>query len=225
MSLIKEKSDNIKLLIFDLDGTLADTIESIREGVNIVMERHGFPKRSYEEIRLAIGNGARELIRRSLPSDVAVDASLVDKYLKEYDEAYGWVYDHCDSCYDGMYETVRELKKRGYTLSVLSNKQDAYVKALVKNLFPDREFSIVMGQSDLPKKPDPTVPFMIAGELGFKAENAAFVGDSDVDVVTAKNAGMISVGCAWGYRGGAILKDKGADFVIEEPRKLLEIFS
>lgn len=220
-----EKIDNIKLLIFDLDGTLADTVESIREGVNIVMERYGFPQKTYEDIRRSIGNGARELVRLSLPADVASESALVDKYLKEYDEAYGFVYDHCNSCYDGMYEAVRELKDRGYTLAVLSNKQDAYVKKLVGNLFSDGEFSVVMGQSDLPKKPDPTVPLMIAEKLGFDSDECGFIGDSDVDIITAKNAKMLSIGCSWGYRGGEILREVGADIIIDEPKTLTEIFA
>ena len=214
----------IKLLIFDLDGTLADTIWSIRDGVNEALEKRGFPKRDYEQIRLAIGNGARELIRLSVPSEVASDTGLVDKVFDDYEAAYGRTFLSCDTCYDGMLEALLALKERGYAIAVLSNKQDRYVKALVDILLPKGMSSISMGQTELPRKPDPTVPLMIASELGFAAFETAFIGDSEVDILTAKNAGMFSVGCAWGYRGRNALEEARADRIIDTPTELVDIF-
>ena len=213
-----------KLLIFDLDGTLADTIWSIRDGVNEALEKRGFPKRDYEQIRLAIGNGARELIRLSVPSEVASDTGLVDKVFDDYEAAYGRTFLSCDTCYDGMLEALLALKERGYAIAVLSNKQDRYVKALVDILLPKGMSSISMGQTELPRKPDPTVPLMIASELGFAAFETAFIGDSEVDILTAKNAGMFSVGCAWGYRGRNALEEARADRIIDTPTELVDIF-
>ena len=215
---------NIRLLIFDLDGTLADTIDSIREGVNMAMVKYGFPERSYEEVRLAIGNGARELIRLSMPKDAAADASAVDRVFADYNYFYGITYPHCDRCYDGMLEALVELKSRGYMIAILSNKQDVYVKALAESLFPKGMIASAMGQTELPKKPDPTVPLMMAKELGFTSEQTAFIGDSEVDILTAKNAGMLSVGCPWGYRGRAALMDASADIILASPSALTSVF-
>ena len=214
----------IKLLIFDLDGTIADTIWSIREGVNMTLESYGMPTRSYDEIRMAIGNGARELIRRSVPEENACDTELVDKVFYDYNKNYGLTYTHIDGCYEGMREAMRTLKSRGYTLAVLSNKQDLYVKKIVELLFTDGIVSFAMGQTELPKKPDPTVPLMIARDLGFAPEQTAFIGDSEVDVLTGINAKMMTVGCAWGYRGREVLEDAGADIVIDRASELENIF-
>ena len=216
-------NENIKLLMFDLDGTIADTIWSIREAVNITLEHFGKTQRSYDEICKAIGNGALLLIRRSFSPDDPDE--LVKEGLKFYDNIYGQTYTHIDGCYEGMSEAMHTLKERGYTLAILSNKQDLYVKKISELLFPDGIISIAMGQTDLPKKPDPTVPLMIAKELGFEPCETAFIGDSDVDILTGKNAGMLSVGCAWGYRGRAVLEQAGADIVIEHASELEKIFN
>ena len=219
------KNDTIKLLILDLDGTLADTIESIREGVNIAMNKYGYPERNYDEVRRAIGNGARELIRLSMPEPERSDAELVDRVFRDYHAAYGETYTHCTECYEGIPESLLTLKERGYTLAVLSNKQDVYVKELVKILLPEGLIASAAGQTDLPKKPDPTVPLMIASELGFAPSETAFIGDSEVDVLTGKNAGMLTVGCSWGYRDREVLVDSSADFVLDRPSELVEIFA
>ena len=212
-----------RLLIFDLDGTIADTIYSIRDGVNLALDKYGFARRDYEQIRCAIGNGARELIRLSLPQECRADAELVDRVLKDYDALYELTYDRLDGCYDGMAESIRTLCDRGYMIAILSNKQDAYVKKIVGLLFPDGIIKLAAGQvAGLPKKPDPTVPLMMARELGVTAEECAFIGDSEVDVMTAKNAGMLGVACSWGYRPRSALE--GADVIIDNPRELTEIF-
>ncbi len=216
--------DHVKLVILDLDGTIADTIGSIRDGVNLTMKKYNMPERSYEEIRLAIGNGARELIRHSLPDGAARDEKLIDRALADYHEFYGQTYINCDHCYDGMIESLRAMKKKGYTIAVLSNKQDVYVKALVKALLPEELIACAAGQTDLPKKPDPTVPLMIAKKLGFSAEETAFVGDSEVDVKTALNAGMYAVGCAWGYRDRELLIRTGAHCILERAQELPLLF-
>lgn len=211
------------LLILDLDGTLADTIGGIRDGVNLAMEKYGFPTRSYEEVRLAIGNGARELIRQSMPPKAAEDSDLVDRVFKDYHDFYGQTYGNC-RIYDGISESLAILSERGYTLAVLSNKQDAYVKGMVADLFSEIPIAYVEGQTDRPKKPDSTVPLWMAKTLGFAPEETAFIGDSEVDVQTALNAGMFAVGCAWGYRERAILVEAGAHAVLDLPSELTELF-
>ena len=211
-----------RLLIFDLDGTIADTIYSIRDGLNMALDKYGFPKRNYEQTRAAIGNGARELIRLSLPKDKRSDASLIDQVLADYDRFYEQTYANLDGTYDGVDTAIRTLTERGYKVAVLSNKQDAYVKKIVPLLFPNGEISYAMGQTDLPKKPDPTVPLMIATEFGAIAEECAFIGDSDVDVLTARNSGMYSVAVTWGYRPRSELLE--ADALVDNADELLSLF-
>ena len=213
-----------KLLMLDLDGTIADTIWSIRDAVNLTLAQYGYPEKSYEQIRVAIGNGARNLIRRTLPPEVAADEENVTRVLGEYDVLYEQTYDHIDGCYEGMSEALHVLHDKGYLIAVLSNKQDAYVKKIVAQLFPDGIIAHVQGQTELPIKPDPTVPLMIARTLGVAPEDAAFIGDSDVDIVTAKNVGMLGVGCAWGYRDRSVLEAAGADHVLAHPSELLALF-
>ena len=213
-----------RLLILDLDGTIADTIGSIRDGVNLTMEQYGYPLRDYEQVRVAIGNGARELIRRSMPEEAACDASLVDRVFADYNVNYGKTFLNCRECYEGMRETLITLKERGYTLAVLSNKQDVYVKGLVKSLLPEGLISYAEGQTEKPKKPDPTVPLEIAALLGFAPAETAFVGDSEVDVRTGLNAGMLAVGCAWGYRDEAVLREAGAHVLLRKPVELGTLF-
>ncbi len=211
-----------RLLIFDLDGTIADTIYSIRDGVNMAMKKYGFPERDYEQTRTAIGNGARELIRLSLPVDKRGDSELIDRVLADYDRFYGLTYANVDGTYKGVDTAIKTLIERGYKIAVLSNKQDAYVKKIVALLFPDGEISSAMGQTALPKKPDPTVPLMIASEFGVLPDECAFIGDSDVDVLTAKNAGMYSVAVTWGYRPKNELTD--ADALVDTGGELLALF-
>lgn len=211
-----------RLLIFDLDGTIADTIYSIRDGVNMAMNKYGFPERDYEETRAAIGNGARELIRRSMPVDKQNDSELVDRVLADYDAFYEETYANIDGTYDGVDTAIKMLIERGCKIAVLSNKHDAYVKKIVALLFPDGEITYAMGQTALPKKPDPTVPLMIAAEFGASPDECAFIGDSDVDVLTAKNSGMYSVAVTWGYRPRSELL--GADSLVDTADELLALF-
>lgn len=212
-----------RLFIFDLDGTIADTIWSIREAVNLTMEAYGYPTRSYDEVRLAIGNGARELIRKSLPIEKRTDETHVTEVFAHYEQNYEQTYAHVDGCYSGVRESVLELKRKGNTLAVLSNKQDLYTKRIIDLLFPEAPFSFVQGQTDLPRKPDPTVPQMIMNQFGFAPKDTLFIGDSDVDIYTAHNARMVAVGCAWGYRGEIVLREAGADVILTKGYELVTL--
>ena len=123
-----------------------------------------------------------------------------------------------------MCEAMHALKEKGYTLAILSNKPDPFVKKINAILFPDGIISVAMGQTELPRKPDPTAALLIARELGFLPSQCAFIGDSDVDIFTGINAKMFSVGCAWGYRGRKVLQESGADTVIDHASELEQIF-
>ena len=211
-----------KLLIFDLDGTLADTLISIRDSVNMALEKHQLPLRTYDEVMWAIGNGARELMRRSVPAELSTDQDFIDRIYEDYTEAYNKTFANVDGCYPFVSEVLHTLKDRGYTLAVLSNKPDFYTRIIVEALFPDGIISFAAGQTSLPRKPDPTVPLMIAERFGVSPQECAFIGDSDVDVMTAKNSGMTAVACSWGYRPKEALQD--ADYIIDDARELLSIF-
>jgi len=214
----------IKALIYDLDGTLADTLPSLCEAINMTMDHYSAPRRTCEDVRLAIGNGARMLVKRLLPEHLAADEEKVTEAMNYYNACYAKTYASADRCYDGMKEAVLELAGRGYKSAVLSNKPDIYTVELCKILFPENIFVAVQGQTDLPTKPDPTAPLMIAERLGVTPGECAFIGDSEVDIRTAKNAGMMSVGCAWGFRGADVLRAEGADAVIVVPAELKDLF-
>ena len=214
-----------KLLIFDLDGTLADTLPSITRAINLAAAEFGYPERTYEDVRRAIGNGAKLLCKRLMPEDEAQSDERVKAFLDCYESKYDLTYAEADTCYDGMSETLAELYKRGYMIAVLSNKQDKYVKPIAAQLIPEPMLGYAAGQREgYPKKPDPAVPLSIVEMLGADISACAFIGDSDVDVKTGKNMGATAVGCDWGYRPRAELIDSGADFVISRPEELLEIF-
>ena len=213
-----------KAAIFDLDGTLADTIEAIRDAINLTMQEYGYPAHTYEEIREYIGNGAKNLVLRSMPADAACDTEQHARVFLTYQDNYDRGHLATDRCYDGMPELIAALHARGVRLAVLSNKQDRHVQGLIAQLFPAGEFSVVMGQMDhLPKKPDPTVPLMIAEQLGVEPSECAFVGDSEVDMRTAKNAGMPAIGVSWGYRDRDLLVAESPDALADTPVELSEI--
>ena len=214
-----------KLLIFDLDGTLADTLPSIQHAMELSMEHYGFKIPTLAETEAALGSGARQLLKNLVPADVAKDEAKIDEFLAYYNEMYSKTYMEVECCYEGMAESVSELKKRGYTIAVLSNKQDNYVVDLCKKLIKEGVISIARGQTELPTKPDPTVPHMIMNELGFKPSETVFIGDSDVDILTAVNSGFESVACSWGFRRRPQLEVLKPNHIIDKPVEILDIFN
>jgi len=211
----------IKGIIFDLDGTLCDTLDDIRTGVNNVLERLGYKLRTREEIHKFINNGARELIRRALPKDVQGVDFILESALSDYNMEYAKCYCNTTYPFDGIEELLIDLKNMGYKLSVLSNKQDEFVKEIISRLFGDDLFTVVMGQSSFPPKPDPASTLYVAKMMGARPEQCIYVGDSDVDVETAYRANVSFVGVGWGYRDKEILKKAGASTVALDPDELL----
>lgn len=215
----------IKAIIFDFDGTLADTVPAIREGINLTMRALGYPESSESDILAHINFGARRLIRLSLPGELQDDEKKVDEALALYDKMYEKTYLHTDHLYAGMSEVLSTLKNRGYRIAVMSNKQDPFIVNLAAALLPKDCYTVARGQRrGAPAKPDPTVPLEIASILGTEPSQCAFVGDSNVDMETAKNAGMCPVGVCWGYRTRQILEEAGAAVLAEKVSDLLDIF-
>ena len=208
----------IKAVLFDFDGTIADTIPAIREGVNNTMRLYGYPEHSYAEILGFINHGARELIRQAMPADAAENPAQVDRVLADYDVQYRAVYRQTREAYAGVPELIDRLHRSGCRIGVLSNKQDEFVKQLSRQvLLPgsyDSAHGVAPGQ---PPKPDPYIPALIARELGVSLAECAMVGDSDVDIATAMNAGMTHIGVDWGYRDRSFLLAHGATRIAHTP--------
>lgn len=215
----------IKALIFDLDGTLADTIPAITEAVNMTMEQLSFPTHTNEEIRNYIGRGPRHLISEALPKEISItQPKTVDKALELYNKAYAKTYLNTNSLYDGLEEVIITLSKY-YKIAVLSNKQDEYVKNLVKQLLPEGICEIARGTvNGKPAKPSPDVALKILEELGVSNYECMLIGDSDIDIQTAQNAEMDYLSVSWGYVSKTKLLMKGAEEIINSPEELLEYF-
>lgn len=201
----------IKAVIFDLDGTLCDTFADLQTAMNAMLRSFGWAERSREELLRFINRGARNFVADSMPdgSHTSADDPIVTEALKKYNACYAECVGEQTVPYPGMCEAVKELKKH-YRLGVLSNKQDAFVKLIINDVFPG-DFSSVHGNVDgIPTKPDPRSLDRLTTELDVKPEECVFVGDSDVDMRTGTNGGMIPLGVLWGYRGRDVLEAAGA---------------
>lgn len=213
--------------IFDLDGTLCDTIGDLHTSMNEMLCTVGLPQVSRETVLASINNGARELVRGCLPEELQRDEQTLDRCLAIYKECYARHYLDTTYAYSGMPELVADLRAAGYRLGVLSNKHDEMVKTIISKVYGDDAFddyAVWGGSSMFPLKPDPAAAFYIAGTLRARPDQTAFIGDSHVDIATAINAGMFPVGVSWGYRSAQVLRDAGAKAVcssIDELRKLL----
>ena len=213
----------IRLIIFDLDGTLADTLDDIGDGVNRMLSDFSFPLLTRKDIQANINNGPRELIRRCLPEKYRADEEFVSKALDIYKGYYNLCYCNKTALYPGVKEALISLSKKGVKLAVLSNKQDEAVKVIVSALLPEIPFAAVLGHGVFPTKPCPDSVNYIMDTVGVTPEETAFVGDSNVDVQTALNSGTFPVGVTWGYRDRSILTECGARLLIDKTETLASI--
>jgi phosphoglycolate phosphatase len=212
----------IRAIIFDFDGTLADTIPAIREGLNATMRHYGYPEHSLEAVRSFINFGARQLVRQAMPAALQGDEALLDEVLEVYEENYGQTYLQTNVTYEGLDALVRELHDEcGMRIGVLSNKEHPFVCNLVEQVLDAGVCEAVQGNiPDKPSKPDPYLSRRVAEALGVATEECVMVGDSDVDIRTAKNAGMLPVSVSWGYRDADFLRERGAEYVVSTPQEL-----
>ncbi len=208
-------------VLFDMDGTLLNTLDDLHTSVNELLAREGFSPRTKDEIRLALGNGAKRLLQASLPE--GVDDAELERYLRLYKPIYEKNMSKNTRPYDGILDMLRALKQSGIKTGVITNKPDYACAALCDSMFEGLIGEAVGDRPDLVRKPAPDSVFIILERLGSRAENTLYVGDSDVDILTAKNAGLTSVGVSWGYRDEQLLKDTGADYIIYRPAELLKI--
>lgn len=208
-------------VIFDLDGTLLNTLEDLRNAVNAALELRGLPPRSTEEVRKFVGNGIRNLMCRALPAgtaDMEIDAALAD--FKQHYAAH--IHD-CTVPYDGVPELIDSLHRQGIRIGVLSNKIDSASQQLIQHFFPDK-IDVVFGEhAGIPRKPYPTSCRMVMEQLGVKPEEVLYVGDSGVDMQTANNAGLTAVGVTWGFRDREDLLRNGADMLADVPGQIVNM--
>ena len=214
----------VRAVLFDLDGTLVNSLQDLAEAVNYSLVRHGFEPHGVEEYRYFVGSGVAELIRRTLPEEHR-DAATMASVRTQYSAYYAKHYADNTAPYDGIVPLLDALAVRGLKLAIVSNKPDAFSKEIARKLLANVAFDVVIGQSEgLPKKPDPAMPLEAMREMGVSPEECLYIGDSDVDVHTAKNTGVLcAVGCAWGFRGREELLSAGADVVIDTPAELLDV--
>ncbi|UMB60652.1 HAD family hydrolase [Lutibacter sp. A80] len=211
-----------KAAIFDLDGTLVNSLQDLSDSMNIVLERNNYPTHSYKEHQSFIGSGIRSLVSKSLPL-AHNDEKEVNRCFNSMLEVYR---DNCTiktAPYDGIIELLDNLVSRNVKLSILSNKADEFTKKIAATIFPNY-FNPVIGLSDEKlKKPNPFGALEISKNLGIKAEEIIYIGDTGIDMQTANNANMFAVGVLWGYRTKEELISNGAKYVLNNPLDLLNI--
>lgn len=213
----------IKAILFDLDGTLVDTVEDIAAAVNAALAAFGFPPRGTDEMYRMVGNGMRNLVGKAVPPHVG-DQALIDECAKKATEAYAEKPAVFTKPYPGVAELLGSLRERGLPSSIISNKPDALTTMVVDAVLPGWPFRVVQGEkAGVPRKPDPASSLAIAAAMGARPEETLYLGDSDVDMQTANAAGFLAVGAAWGFRGREELIASGASKVIDHPRELLEL--
>ena len=212
-----------RLVIFDLDGTLLNTIGDLAEAANEMLRSRDLPQHDYATYCTFVGNGIMRLVERALPEELRTPeevASARADFLAYYIE-------HIDCKtrpYAGIPELLAELQERGVRLAVASNKFQAGTEKLIRSYFPEIRFEVVFGQRpEVPLKPDPAVVEEILTLTGVKREEVLYVGDSGVDMLTARAAGVRSVGVSWGFRAREELLDSQADHIIDRTEELMEL--
>ena len=216
-------SMNYEAAIFDLDGTLVNSLDDLANSANDTLHAYGFPVHEVEAYRYFVGNGSRKLIERILPEKHATDMAFVEQFMSEYKDCYARNLLQKTKPYDGIMEMLEELRRRGIPMAVCTNKHQSAAEMIVKTLFPHGIFQEIIGdQEGLPRKPDPQKVLRIMRDFGVTGEQTAYFGDTDVDMDTARNAGAFAVGVLWGFRAREELVAHGADILLTHPMELFE---
>ena len=210
-----------KMVIFDLDGTLLDTLDDLCNSVNYSLRTNNFPERSLAEVRTFVGNGIRLLIERSVPEGTSKE--LIDKTFECFKTYYAV---HCNDktkTYPGVMDMLKELKKNGYKIAVLSNKAQYAVTKLCNIYFNNLLDDAVGARENVAKKPSPDALYICAENNNINLNNVIYVGDSDVDVATANNAGVRGIAVTWGFKSRELLIKCGAENLADNTDELLQI--
>lgn len=214
-----------KAVIFDLDGTLLDTIEDLGNAMNRMLERHGLPVHPVSSYRYFVGNGAKKLVERALPDNDRTPV-VMDQCLREFIDHYRLNWDVHTAPYPGILPLLDELHSQGIRMAILSNKIHDFTRKCVERFLPMEKFEVVAGEkAGIPRKPDPSGAMHIAEEMGLAPAEILYVGDTATDMKTGAGAGMVIVGVLWGFRDRDELERNGADYIIERPEQLFEIIS
>lgn len=210
-----------KLAVFDMDGTILDTLEDLKDSTNYALEKCGYPTRTYDEVRRFVGNGIRKLIERAVPEGLAVEQ--IDRVHEVFTEHYKV---HCadkTKAYDGIKPLLEKLRARGVKTAVVSNKADYGVQELCKEYF-DGLFDYAVGEREgIRRKPAPDAVNEALRVLGMSKSEAVYIGDSDVDFETAKNAELPCISVLWGFRDEEFLREKGATLFVHDPAEIYDI--
>ena len=216
----------MRAFILDLDGTLVDSLEDIGQACNDVLASHGYPVHPLPAYRFYVGRGFHKLVNDALPEGEAAKLSSdqLTALIAEARARYGENMCVRTKPYAGITDALHQLADDGHALAVLSNKPDDLTVELVRRYFPDVPFALVRGgREGVPLKPEPDAPLDMLRHMDFLPERSFYVGDSNVDIFTARNAGMISIGVAWGFRGADELRAAQADHVIDTPAALTRL--
>lgn len=208
-------------VIFDLDGTLLNTLDDLRDSLNDVLISKGYAPRSLEEVRRFVGNGVRNLIRMSIPEEC--NDETVTRVMEEFKDSYKHNMQNKTRPYNGIMELLLDLSRYNYKIAIVSNKFDAAVKELARTYFGNL-IPVAIGEtSEIKRKPSPDSIYTAVQELGSDLSSTVLVGDSETDVRTAKNAGIPCIGVTWGFRCREVLRSEGADYLIDTPKELLTL--
>ncbi|MGN0642199.1 MAG: HAD family hydrolase [Huintestinicola sp.] len=211
-----------KLVIFDLDGTLVDSLGDLADATNAALKKHGYPQHDTDKYRYFVGDGVPMLIERALPED-SRSPEIIAAVKADFDTVYNSAYNVKTRPYDGIPELIDRLRSKGVLTAVASNKPDNFTRLIVTGMFGDA-FDFVSGKREgVPKKPDPQIAHYIMETLGVSPEQTLFAGDSSVDMLTASNAGIDSVGCTWGFRTRAELEENHAVYIADKPSDIGDI--
>ena len=212
-----------KLIVFDLDGTLINSLEDLADSANHVLEQHGFTIHPVDAYRYFVGDGVRKLIERILPAEERNDAQI-EQCRQEFVAYYKIHMEDKTSVYEGITDLLKALKTRGLKIAVATNKVHVAVEPLMAKYFPGIQFDSLIGQREgIPVKPAPQIMFDILAQCGCEPSEALHVGDTATDMQLAHNAGVTPVGVLWGYRPLEELQEAGAKHIIQHPAELLEI--
>lgn len=210
-----------KSFIFDLDGTLINSLLDIADSVNMVLQRFDLPQHELDAYKYFVGNGIKVLAERSLPLEF--DSSLFPSFLLQVETEYESRQTLRTKPYDGILETLRLLNTNKVPISVLSNKPHEFTKVVVNHFFPEIDFELILGAREhIARKPSPEAVYEIVQFIGLQLNEFAFVGDTATDIRTGKSAGIQTIGVSWGFRKVDELIDAGADIIIDSPNQLLK---
>lgn len=221
MKYFNRSAETAEAAIFDLDGTLVDSLEDLADSMNETLDGYGFPVHETDMYRRMVGNGSRKLVERALPKDRSRDEKLVDECLQKYKACYEKHLLNNTRPYAGILAMLSRLKEMGVPMAVCTNKHQRAADMICARLFPKETFREVIGDGPgLPRKPDPAKVLKLAENMGVKPGKVAYFGDSGVDMETARNAGAIALGVTWGFRDREELTEHGARYLLEMPADL-----